>query len=122
MTLKTVSGNTSKNLLNQEDFEKALSLLVHNRRHEFAEIAEHIGIPQVGKWEQSVLEFSLGLNKCFHKKHDFTQRTQDSEIQKCYSFMVKLSKERNISQVVQIFELTYKISEDFESIFQKIKR
>jgi len=104
--------------LNSEQVHLALEILRANRRNEFKEIAQEIGVETRKNWEQIVLRFSLEINGCFVKWQD--DENIKNNVRSCFIIMQKLAKGRKVSHAIKILDLTNKITEDFETVFKKM--
>ncbi|MDH3656898.1 MAG: hypothetical protein OEM77_02025 [Nitrosopumilus sp.] len=106
--------------LNNKQVQLALEMLRVNRRNEFKEIAQEIGVETRKNWEQIVLRFSLEINSCFVKWQD--NENIKNNVRSCFIIMQKLVKDHKVSHAIKILDLTNKITEDFETIFKKMGR
>lgn len=109
-----------------EDFDErkvreALSLLLRDRKNEFRELAEAIGIPLTSKdWEVIVLRFCLDFEDCFKTWTDDEQPDPLQE-RKCMTIMRQIGKgKKYISQIIHLQDIAFTIYTEFHQTYKRI--
>lgn len=104
--------------------KKALQMLLIDRSNEFRELAHGIDYPTTGKnWEEVILRFAVDFVKCFRMWSNKNENNYDhNEIHRCMLIMKQLARGKtSISQLSDLQNTAYLISEDFKAIYKRIE-
>lgn len=101
---------------------ETLNLLLRDRKNEFQELADTIGIPRTSEdWEVIILKFCLDFEECFKI---WTDETEPDSLKntKCMTIMREIAKgKKNISEVFHIENIAYTISTEFHETYKRTK-
>jgi len=101
---------------------ETLNLLLRDRKNEFQELADTIGIPKTSEdWEVIILKFCLDFEECFKI---WTDKTEPDSLKntKCMTIMREIAKgKKNISEVFHIENIAYTISTEFHETYKRTK-
>ena len=96
----------------------SLETLLKNRENEFKEIADAINLDMATpNWKEVVLDFSIDFHNCLKSWKNGISK--DNEIRKCNNIMIKVSRKKGISQMLQLLYIINRIAEDFEILLTK---
>ena len=98
--------------------KKTLEILLKSRSNEFKELAQALNFSTTGNWEQTILQFSLHLNGCFVKWQDEENTATNQQVYECFNIMRKLSKNKKVTDITKLLDITNKITEEFEIIMK----
>ncbi|HEY4680979.1 MAG TPA: hypothetical protein VIH04_06920 [Nitrosarchaeum sp.] len=98
---------------------ETLNLLLRDRKNEFREVADTIGIPKTSEdWEAIILKFCLDFEECFKI---WTDEIEPDALKntKCMTIMRGIAKgKKNISEVFHIQDIAYTICKDFHETYK----
>lgn len=101
---------------------ETLNLLLRDRKNEFRELADTLGIPKTSEdWEAIILKFSLDFEECFKI---WTDNIEPDALKssKCMTIMRGIAKgKQNISEVFHIQDIAYTICKDFHETYKRTK-
>lgn len=99
---------------------ETLNLLLRDRKNEFRELADTIGIPKTSEdWEVIILKFCLDFEDCFKI---WTDEIEPDTLKntKCMTIMRGIAKgKKNISEVFHIQDIAYTICKDFHETYKR---
>jgi hypothetical protein len=99
---------------------ETLNLLLRDRKNEFRELADTIGIPKASEdWEVIILKFCLDFEECFKI---WTDKMEPDALKssKCMTIMRGIAKgKQNISEVFHIEDIAYTICKDFHETYKR---
>ena len=100
----------------------ALNLLLRDRRNEFRELANSIGIPLTSEdWEVIVLRFCLDFYECFNIWSSSVS-PNPNQTQKCMTIMRSVARgKKTISEISHIQNIAFNLCKEFENIYGRIK-
>ena len=102
--------------------QKALEMLVLDRRNEFKELAAALRIPvTVDGWESSILKYCMDLNGCF--KTWTSQEPEDcTSAQRCMTIIRQIANGKDkMIDVTNLQNVAYSLSEEFKTIYRRIE-
>jgi hypothetical protein len=101
---------------------ETLNLLLRDRKNEFRELADTLGIPRTSEdWEAIILKFCLDFEECFQI---WTDKIEPDALKssKCMTIMRGIAKgKQNISEVFHIQDIAYTICKDFHETYKITK-
>lgn len=99
---------------------ETLNLLLRDRKNEFQELANTIGIPKTSEdWEAIILKFCLDFEECFKIWTDDIEPDALKNT-KCMTIMREIAKgKKNISEVFHIQDIAYTICKDFHETYKR---
>ena len=100
---------------------ETLNLMLRDRRNEFREIAESIGIPLTTKdWEVIILKFCLDFEDCF-KIWTADQEPNSIKNAKCMTIMREISRgKKHFSEIMNIENLANTLYTEFHQTYNRI--
>jgi len=109
-----------------EDFDErkvreTLNLLLRDRKNEFRELADAIGIPRTSKdWEVIILKFCLDFEECFKTWTDDKQPDPLQE-RKCMTIMREIGKgKKYIHEVIHLQDIAYTLYTEFHQTYKRV--
>jgi len=99
---------------------ETLNLLLRDRKNEFRELADTIGIPKTSEdWEVIILKFCLDFEECFKIWSD-EEEPDALKNTKCMTIMREIAKgKKNISEVFHTENVAYTICKEFHEIYKR---
>ena len=99
---------------------ETLNLLLRDRKNEFRELADTIGIPKTSEdWEAIILKFCLDFEECFKIWSDEAEPDAIKST-KCMTIMREIAKvKRNISEVFHTENIAYTICKEFHETYKR---
>ncbi len=120
-------------LLNLEGYdsyraEKALDMLLIDRKNEFRELADTMNIPMTWQgWERSILKFCLDFDAAFETlsskmgRYDYN-RTSHANIHKCMTLMRQLARgKKTVTEFTHLQNIAYTLAQEFKVIYRRIE-
>ena len=96
-------------------------MLLRDRRNEFRELAEAIGIPRTSKdWEVIVLKFCLDFEDCFRT---WTNDEEPNTIKntKCMTIMREIAKgKKRIHEIIHLQDIAYTLYTEFHQTYKRL--
>lgn len=115
-----------------EEFEptkarESLEMLLVDRRNEFKELANGMGIPLTAKnWEHIILKFCLDFNKSFKAltvlegPNDATEESHN-KIHQSISLLRQIARgKRSMIEVTHLQNLAYTLAEEFKTVYARL--
>lgn len=119
-------------LENLHEFEakkakESLDMLLIDRRNEFKELANGMGIPTISQnWEQIILKFCLDFHECFRAittpdgPNDMTEDSHN-KIHQCMSLIRQIARGKtNMIEITHLQNLAYTLAEEFKTIYKRL--
>ena len=119
-------------LENLEGFEpkktkESLEMLLIDRRNEFKELANSMGIPaNATNWEYIILKFCLDFNKSFKAlttlegPNDTTEESHN-KIHQCVSLLRQIARgKKSMNEVTHLQNLAYNLAEEFKTVYDRL--
>ncbi len=119
-------------LLREDGFEekraeKALNMLLVDRKNEFRELAEVLfkNVPAsmnpIPNWEKFILNFCLDVNKAFKTWSGQLQLSPNSDL-KALTILRQLSRDKSsMIQMTHLLNIAYDLAEEFKIIYKRIE-
>ena len=103
-----------------ERTRKSLDLLLRDRKNEFEEIAQSMGIPTNSEeWEIIILKFCLDFEQCFDIWTG-TEEPDQTKTYKCMTIMREISKgKKTVTEISHIQNVAYNLYKEFHNIYQR---
>lgn len=100
---------------------EALNLLLRDRRNEFRELSESLGIPRTSDdWEVIILKFCLDFEDCFKTWTDSTEPDQNMTF-KCMTIMREIGKGRkHLYEITHLQDIAYNLYTEFHQTYNRI--
>jgi len=109
-----------------EDFDErrvreTLSLLLRDRKNEFKELAEAIGIPRTSEdWEVIILKFCLDFEDCYKIWTD-GEEPNPLKDRKCMTIMRQIAKgKKHIHEIIHLQDIAYTIQTEFHQTYKRV--
>lgn len=109
-----------------EDFDErrvreTLSLLLRDRKNEFKELAEAIGIPRTSEdWEVIILKFCLDFEDCYKIWTD-DEESNPLKDRKCMTIMRQIAKgKKHIHEIIHLQDIAYTIQTEFHQTYKRV--
>lgn len=109
-----------------EDFDErrvreTLSLLLRDRKNEFKELAEAIGIPRTSEdWEVIILKFCLDFEDCYKIWTD-DEEPNPLKDRKCMTIMRQIAKgKKHIHEIIHLQDIAYTIQTEFHQTYKRV--
>jgi DNA-binding Lrp family transcriptional regulator len=101
--------------------KKTLDLLLRDRRNEFRELAEAIGIPRTtGDWEVIILKFCLDFESCFKIWTD-SEEPNSIKNAKCMTIMREMAKEKKrFTEIINLQNIANTLYTEFHQTYKTI--
>ena len=101
--------------------KKALEMLLIDRKNEFRELANVIGIPRdVEGWENIILKFCLDLDECFADWSDPNWDGDHNTIHKSMTLIRQLAKGRStMNDLVHLLNIGYTLAQEFKAVYKR---
>jgi hypothetical protein len=98
---------------------ETLNQLLRDRRNEFRELAEAIGIPRTtDDWEAIILKFCLDFEDCF-KTWTNGEEPDSIKNNKCMTIMREISKgKKHIHEIMNLQNIAYTIYIEFHKTYK----
>lgn len=119
-------------LENLHEFEakkakESLDMLLIDRRNEFKELANGMGIPTISQnWEQIILKFCLDFHECFRTittpdgPNDMTEDSHN-KIHQCMSLIRQIARGKtNMIEITHLQNVAYTLAEEFKTIYKRL--
>ena len=99
----------------------ALDMLLVDRKNEFRELADVIGIPRdVQGWETVILKFCLDLDDCFKDWSDEQWDLDHNTIHKSMTLIRQLAKGRStMNDLVHLLNIGYTLAQEFKAVYER---
>jgi hypothetical protein len=121
-------------LENLDDFEskkakESLEMLLVDRKNEFKEIANGMGIPTNSpNWEHIILKFCLDFDQCFKEvlttvegPNDATESSHN-KIHQCLTLLRQIGRGKtSMIEMTHLQNLAYTIAEEFKTIYKRLR-
>ncbi len=103
----------------EERTREALNLLLRDRKNEFKEIAEAIGIPQTASdWEVIILKLCLDFEDCFKTWTD-DEEPNPLKNSKCMTIMREIGKgKKHIHEIIHLQDIAYTLYTEFHRTYK----
>jgi hypothetical protein len=103
--------------------KKALELLLVDRKNEFRELSNIIGIPRTTPgWEKIILKFCLDLDDCFKAWSDKDWDGDHNTIHKSITLIRQLAKGRaTMNELAHQLNIGYTLAQEFKAIYKRLK-
>lgn len=108
--------------------EKALNMLVIDRKNEFRELANTMNIPMTWSgWEQSILKFCLEFDKSFEVLSSKSglvdnEKENHTSIHKCMTLMRQLARgKKSVTEFTHLQNIAYTLAQEFKVIYRRIE-
>ena len=109
-----------------EDFDErrvreTLNLLLRDRKNEFREIAEAIGIPTTSEdWEVIILKFCLDFEDCYKIWTD-DEEPNPLKDRKCMTIMRQIANgKKHIHEIIHLQDIAYTIQTEFHQTYKRV--
>ncbi len=109
-----------------EDFDErrvreTLNLLLRDRKNEFRELAEAIGIPRTSEdWEVIILKFCLDFEDCYKIWTD-NEEPNSLKDRKCMTIMRQIAKgKKHIHEIIHLQDIAYTIQTEFHQTYKRV--
>jgi len=109
-----------------EDFDErrvreTLNLLLRDRKNEFSELAEAIGIPTTSEdWEVIILKFCLDFEDCYKIWTD-NEEPNPLKDRKCMTIMRQIAKgKKHIHEIIHLQDIAYTIQTEFHQTYKRV--
>jgi hypothetical protein len=100
---------------------EALNLMLRDKRNEFRELAESIGIPITTEdWEVIILKFCLDFEDCFKI---WTDSEEPSSVKntKCMTIMREIAKgKKNFTEIINLENIAQTLYTEFHQTYKRI--
>ena len=105
----------------EKKVRETLNLLLRDRRNEFRELAESMGIPRTSDdWEVIILKFCLDFEECFNIWTD-SQEPNAQKSTKCMTIMREIAKgKKHLHEVNHLQNIAYTIYVEFHQTYNRI--
>lgn len=117
----------SKEGFEKERLDKALNMLLIDRRNEFKELAQVllVSVPSsmhpIPNWEKFVLNFCLDVNTAFKTWSGKMDLTQNSDL-KALTILRQLSRNKSsMIQMTHLLNIAFDLAEEFKIIYKRIE-
>jgi hypothetical protein len=107
--------------------KESLNMLLADRRNEFKELADGMGIPTTSKnWEQTILKFCLDFNECFYvitRQEGPNDQTEDShnKIHQCMTLIRQIGRgKKSMTELTHLQNAAYTLGEEFKTIYKRL--
>ncbi len=100
---------------------ETLNQLLRDRKNEFRELADAIGIPSTtDDWEVIILKFCLDFEECFKIWTD-SEEPDSVKNTKCMTIMREISrKKKHIHEIIHLQDITYTLYTEFHQTYKRI--
>jgi hypothetical protein len=105
----------------EERSREALNLLLRDRKNEFKELAEAIGIPQTSSdWEVIILKLCLDFEDCFKTWTD-DKEPNPLKNSKCMTIMREIGKgKKHIHEIIHLQDMAFTLYTEFHQIYKRL--
>ncbi len=105
----------------EKKVREALNLLLRDRKNEFRELANAIGIPTTSEdWEVIILKFCLDFEECFKTWTDSEEPNQMKN-NKCMTIMREMAKGKNqIHDLINLEDITFNLYVEFHHTYDRL--
>jgi len=102
---------------------ETLDLLLRDRKNEFRELADSLGIPRTSDdWEVIILKFCLDFEDCFKTWTDSGEPNQNQTF-KCMTIMREVGKnKRTIHELMHVQDIAFNLYTEFHQTYNRIKK
>jgi hypothetical protein len=103
-----------------ERVRKSLELLLRDRKNEFKEMAEAMGIPTNSEeWEIIILKFCLDFERCFDIWTG-SEEPDQNKMYKCMTVMREIAKgKKSVTEISHIQNVAYNLYKEFHNIYKR---
>ena len=100
---------------------ETLNQLLRDRKNEFRELADAIGIPSTADdWEAIILKFCLDFEECFKIWTD-GKEPDSVKNAKCMTIMREISREKkHIHEITHLQDIAYTLYTEFHQTYKRI--
>ncbi len=100
---------------------ETLNQLLRDRRNEFRELAESIGIPRTtDDWEAIILKFCLDFEDCFKIWTD-DEEPDTIKNTKCMTIMREISKGKtHLNEIIHLQNIAHTLFTEFHQTYKRI--
>lgn len=100
---------------------ETLNLLLRDRKNEFRELAESIGIPRTtDDWEVIILKFCLDFEDCFKMWTD-AEEPNSIKNNKCMTIMREISRgKKHFSEIINLQNIVQTLYSEFHQTYKRI--
>ena len=100
---------------------ETLNQLLRDRKNEFKELADSIGIPRAtNDWEVIILKFCLDFEDCFKIWID-SEEPNSVKNAKCMTIMREIAKGgKHFSEIIQIQNIAHTLFTEFHQTYKRI--
>jgi hypothetical protein len=101
---------------------ETLNLMLRDKRNEFHELAESIGIPTTtDDWEVIILKFCLDFEDCFKIWTD-NEEPNSLKNAKCMTIMREIAKgKKHFSEIINLENIAHTIYTEFHHTYKRIE-
>jgi len=101
---------------------ETLNLMLRDKRNEFHELAESIGIPTTtDDWEVIILKFCLDFEDCFKIWTD-NEEPNSLKNAKCMTIMREIAKgKKHFSEIINLENIAHTIYTEFHQTYKRIE-
>ena len=106
--------------LDEKRVRETLNLMLRDRKNEFRELAESIGIPTTtDDWEVIILKFCLDFEDCFKIWSD-TEEPTSIKNNKCMTIMREIARGRkHFTEVINLENIAQTIYTEFHQTYKR---
>lgn len=106
----------------ETEVRETLNMMLRDKRNEFREIAESIGIPiTIEDWEIIILKLCLDFEDCFKIWTD-VEEPNSIKITKCTTIMREIAKgKKSFSEIINLQNIAQTLYIEFHQTYKRIK-
>lgn len=119
--LESLNGFESKKA------NESLQMLLVDRKNEFKELANGIGIPTTSdNWEQIILKFCLDFNNSFKilttiEGPNEANEDTHNKIHQCVTLIRQIAKGKtSMIQITHLQNIAYTLAEEFKTVYRRL--
>lgn len=106
---------------------ESLQMLLVDRKNEFKELANGIGIPTTSdNWEQIILKFCLDFNNSFKilttiEGPNEANEDTHNKIHQCVTLIRQIAKGKtSMIQITHLQNIAYTLAEEFKTVYRRL--
>jgi len=105
----------------EKKVREALNLLLRDRKNEFRELSDAIGIPRTAEdWEVIILKFCLDFEECFKTWTD-NEEPDPMKNSKCMTIMREMAKGKNqIHELINLQDIAFNLYTEFHQTYDRL--
>ncbi len=105
----------------EKKVRETLNLLLRDRKNEFRELANSIGIPTTSEdWEVIILKFCLDFEECF-KTWTGGEEPDQMKNSKCMTIMREMAKGKSqIHELINMQDIAFNLYTEFHHTYDRI--